>query len=150
MNAGNMNAGSMNAGGGTAGAQHTAPDGDRPGGNKAGGIANEAPRQSAGNSVNGAGGGDRENGANAANAGPRWRELHIRLDKSPVRHDEDLLPLRDQLIGNPGPCQVFIHVPVPEGRETVIRTASQISSSATGSSVDALRRCRGVAEVWGE
>jgi DNA polymerase-3 subunit alpha len=82
--------------------------------------------------------------------GPRWRELHIRLDRSPGRRDEDLLPLRDRLIENPGPCQVFIHVPAPEGRETVIRTASQISSSAETSSVDALRRCRGVAEVWGE
>jgi DNA polymerase-3 subunit alpha len=82
--------------------------------------------------------------------GPRRRELHIRLDRSPARRDEDLLPLRDQLIENPGPCQVFIHVPAPEGRETVIRTASQISSSAESSSVDALRRCRGVAEVWAE
>jgi DNA polymerase-3 subunit alpha len=83
---------------------------------------------------------------------PPWRELHIRLGKSPGRRDEDLLPLRDHLIENPGPCQVYIHVPAPgdQGQETVIRTASQISSSATTASVDALRRCLGVAEVWGE
>jgi DNA polymerase-3 subunit alpha len=81
---------------------------------------------------------------------PRWREVHIRLDKSPSRRDEDLLPLRDQLIENPGPCRVFIHVTASGGQETVIRTASQISSSAATASVDALRRCLGVAEVWGE
>ncbi|MDR0400935.1 MAG: DNA polymerase III subunit alpha [Treponema sp.] len=83
---------------------------------------------------------------------PRWRELHIRLDDSPGRQEEDLLPLRDQLIENPGPCQVYIHVPDSEdrGRETVIRTASQISTNATTASVDALKRFRGVAEVWGE
>jgi DNA polymerase-3 subunit alpha len=91
-------------------------------------------------------GGETETGA------PRWQELHIRLDKSPSRRDEDLLPLRDHLIENPGPCRVYIHVPAPGDREqeTVIRSASQISSSAATTTVDALRRCLGVAEVWGE
>jgi DNA polymerase-3 subunit alpha len=78
-----------------------------------------------------------------------WRELHIRLDGSPARQDEDLLPLRDQLIENPGPCLVFIHVPEQGDRETVIRTASQISASAAAASINALKRCRGVSEVWG-
>jgi DNA polymerase-3 subunit alpha len=81
---------------------------------------------------------------------PRWRELHIRLDCAAQR-EEDLLPLRDELMENPGPCQVFIHVPAPEGRrETVIRTASQISAAASTASIDALKQCFGVAEVWGE
>ncbi|MDR1972969.1 MAG: DNA polymerase III subunit alpha, partial [Treponema sp.] len=101
--------------------------------------------------------------ANAAPAGggaagearqeaPRWRELHIRLDSGAARRDEDLLPLRDELMENPGPCQVFIHVPLPEGAqggETVIRTASQIGTDAATASIDALRHCLGVAEVWG-
>jgi DNA polymerase-3 subunit alpha len=81
---------------------------------------------------------------------PRWRELHIRLDDSPARQDGELIPLRDQLIENPGPCQVYIHVPAPEGRETVIRTASQISTDAGAASVNALKQFRGVVEVWGE
>jgi DNA polymerase-3 subunit alpha len=80
----------------------------------------------------------------------RWRELHIRLDSRAARLDEDLLPLRDELMENPGPCQVFIHVPEPGRRETVIRTASQISADAGKASLDALRRCPVVAEVWGE
>jgi DNA polymerase-3 subunit alpha len=89
-------------------------------------------------------------GAAVAEDADRWRELHIRLDNSPARQDEDLLPLRDQLIENPGPCMVFIHVPEPGGRETVIRTASQISTNATTASINALKRCRGVSGVWGE
>jgi DNA polymerase-3 subunit alpha len=80
-----------------------------------------------------------------------WRELHIRLDSAAARLDEDLLPLRDELMENPGPCQVFIHVPQGlAGRETVIRTASQISASADQSSISAIKRCPVVAEVWGE
>jgi DNA polymerase-3 subunit alpha len=80
----------------------------------------------------------------------RWRELHIRLG-SAAQREEDLLPLRDELMENPGPCQVFIHVPAPEGRrETVIRTASQISAAASDASIDALKQCFGVDEVWGE
>ncbi|MDR2020233.1 MAG: DNA polymerase III subunit alpha [Treponema sp.] len=84
-------------------------------------------------------------------SGREWRELHIRLDSAAARLDEDLLPLRDELMENPGPCQVFIHVPQgTAGRETVIRTASQISASAAPASVNALKRCPVVAEVWGE
>ncbi|MDR1443435.1 MAG: DNA polymerase III subunit alpha [Treponema sp.] len=79
-----------------------------------------------------------------------WRELHIRLDSAAARLDEDLLPLRDELMDNPGPCQVFIHVPGPARQEKVIRTASQISASAGKASMDALKRCPVVAEVWGE
>jgi DNA polymerase-3 subunit alpha len=100
-----------------------------------------------------------QNPGNAAGAargggdagGEGWRELHIRLDDSPLPQDDDFLPLRDQLIENPGPCLVFIHVPEPgtRGRETVIRSASQMSASGTAASVNALRRCRGVADVWG-
>jgi DNA polymerase-3 subunit alpha len=78
---------------------------------------------------------------------PRWRELHIRLDSA--MREEDLFPLRDELMENPGPCQVFIHVPAPEGEETVIRTANQISAAASTASIDALKQCLGVAEVWG-
>ncbi|MDR3146813.1 MAG: DNA polymerase III subunit alpha [Treponema sp.] len=89
----------------------------------------------------------------AAVSGPErsWRELHILLDSAIARLDEDLLPLRDGLVENPGPCQVFIHVPQGANeRETVIRTASQISASAAPAAINALKRCRAVADVWGE
>ncbi|MDR3248642.1 MAG: DNA polymerase III subunit alpha, partial [Treponema sp.] len=84
---------------------------------------------------------------------PRWRELHIRLSSNAAQQEDDLLPLRDQLMEHPGPCQVYIHVPAshePGRRETVIRSASQISAAATTTSIDILKQCLGVAEVWGE
>ncbi|MDR0732132.1 MAG: DNA polymerase III subunit alpha, partial [Treponema sp.] len=95
----------------------------------------------------GAGGPDSGAAAGTTVQEQRWRELHIRLGA--VRLEEDLLPLRDELMENSGPCQVFIHV--PQGAlETVIRTASQISANAGPDSINALKRCPVVAEVWGE
>jgi DNA polymerase-3 subunit alpha len=78
-----------------------------------------------------------------------YREMHIRLDQNTAEKEENLYPLRDYLTGNPGPCTVFIHVPVGAG-ETVIRTASQISASGDAGHVDALGLCAGVAAVWRE
>jgi DNA polymerase-3 subunit alpha len=77
-----------------------------------------------------------------------FREIHVRLDRHTAEQDAALYPLHDCLVDNPGPCSVFIHVPLNEG-ETVIRTASQINASAATVSIDALKQCAGVAEVWG-
>jgi DNA polymerase-3 subunit alpha len=77
-----------------------------------------------------------------------FREIHVRLDRLTAEQDTTLYPLHDCLVDNPGPCSVFIHVPLNEG-ETVIRTASQINASAATVSIDALKQCAGVAEVWG-
>ncbi|MDR1908714.1 MAG: DNA polymerase III subunit alpha, partial [Spirochaetaceae bacterium] len=42
--------------------------------------------------------------------GPAFRELHIRISPVLAASEENLYPLRDCLIENPGPCTVFIHV----------------------------------------
>ncbi|MFP3040833.1 DNA polymerase III subunit alpha [Treponema primitia] len=85
----------------------------------------------------------------AVPAGPSYRELHIRLDKTAAEREENLFPLRDYLYGSSGPCSVFIHVPILED-EAVIRTAAQITASAEASCIEALTLCTGVAEVWPE
>jgi DNA polymerase-3 subunit alpha len=78
-----------------------------------------------------------------------YREVHIRLDTVISGGEKTLYPLRDYLFDNPGPCSVFIHVPLGEG-ETVIRTATQISAAADRVYLDALTHYPGVAEVWPE
>jgi DNA polymerase-3 subunit alpha len=81
-----------------------------------------------------------------------FREVHIRLGRDAAERDATLYPLHDCLVDNPGPCSVFIHVPLTgtAGDETVVRTANQINASAATVSIDALKQCAGVAEVWGE
>jgi DNA polymerase-3 subunit alpha len=81
-------------------------------------------------------------------APPQGRgELHIRLEKEAMETEGKLLTLRDYLLDNPGPCSVFIHVPLPEG-EVLVRTASQIGASP--SCLDSLVRQGGVARAWCE
>ncbi|MDR2102941.1 MAG: hypothetical protein LBP42_02435, partial [Treponema sp.] len=82
-------------------------------------------------------------------AEPAYREVHIRLRQTAAEREEILYPLRDYLVGNPGSCSVFIHVPVPGG-EAVIRTTSQLSTAANTPAINALTQCEGVAEVWRE
>jgi DNA polymerase-3 subunit alpha len=77
---------------------------------------------------------------------PSYREVHIRLAARAAEQEETLYPLRDYLAENPGPCSVYIHVPV-SGGETVIRTAAQFAGAAD---LDGLGRCAAVAEVWGK
>ncbi|MDR1239462.1 MAG: DNA polymerase III subunit alpha [Treponema sp.] len=72
--------------------------------------------------------------------------IHIRLNRDAAEAEERLYPLRDYLTGNPGPCSVYIHVPLSNG-ETVIRTLTRTGPPAFGG---ALARCAGVAEVWEE
>jgi DNA polymerase-3 subunit alpha len=80
---------------------------------------------------------------------PEKREVHIRLNQETAEREENLYPLRDYLFGHSGPCSVFIHVPASAG-ETVIRTATQISTSPEPAALEALTLCTGVAEVWRE
>jgi DNA polymerase-3 subunit alpha len=80
---------------------------------------------------------------------PVRRRVHIRLKKDIAAQEKDLVPLRDQLLENPGPCSVYIHVPLQAG-ETVIKTTTQLETSSDGKSMAALKNCTGVAEVWCE
>jgi DNA polymerase-3 subunit alpha len=73
--------------------------------------------------------------------------IHIRLNRDAVEQEDRLYPLRDCLAENPGPCSVYIHVPLSEG-ETVIRTYTQTAAPAAPGGV--LAHCAGVAEVWEE
>jgi DNA polymerase-3 subunit alpha len=91
--------------------------------------------------------GDGPAGWQAAEARTFGREIHIRLNRDAAEQEETLYPLRDYLTENPGPCSVYIHVPLPKG-ETVIRTATQ--TGAPSGDESALARCAGVAEVWRE
>ncbi|MDR0585214.1 MAG: DNA polymerase III subunit alpha [Treponema sp.] len=74
-------------------------------------------------------------------------ELHIRLAEQAAAREENLFPLRNYLFEHPGPCTVFIHVPV-SGGERVVRAITGIG--AVSESGPALRNCAGVAEVWRE
>jgi DNA polymerase-3 subunit alpha len=76
-----------------------------------------------------------------------YRELHIRLRKTAAENEKQLYPLRDYLIGNPGPAQVYIHV--ASEPETVIRTAAQLNTTADSSHLAVLKSYETVAEVWG-
>jgi hypothetical protein len=68
--------------------------------------------------------------------------VHIRLDSDAANRDEGLFPLRNYLLGNPGPCPVFIHISA-DG-EKIIRAAAGISNTAK------LTDCAGVVETWKE
>jgi DNA polymerase-3 subunit alpha len=84
--------------------------------------------------------------AGGEEAGPSYRELHIRISQVLAEREENLYPLRDCLIDNPGSCEVFIHVP-DEG-QTVIRAARGIIAAADEAAISALKNCGGVAAVW--
>jgi DNA polymerase-3 subunit alpha len=76
-----------------------------------------------------------------------FRELHIRLRQDAAAAENNLIPLRNYLVENRGPCTVFIHVPVQNG-EQVIRTAAQLSITVDPVHVEALTQYPAVAEVW--
>jgi DNA polymerase-3 subunit alpha len=81
----------------------------------------------------------------ASSANPSRPRIHIRLNRDAAEREESLYPLRDCLAENPGPCSVYIHIPLPAG-ETVIRTVT----GAPAASGSVLTGCAGVAEVWEE
>jgi DNA polymerase-3 subunit alpha len=87
-------------------------------------------------------------GAAAGKEADSLTELHIRLRTQAAESEKNLYPLRDFLLGNPGPAQVFIHIPAGEN-ETVIRTAAQLSAAADKEHLAALEAYEAVAEVWG-
>ncbi|MDR0457345.1 MAG: hypothetical protein LBH20_11770, partial [Treponema sp.] len=68
--------------------------------------------------------------------------VHIRLDSEAADRDEGIYPLRNYILGNPGPCPVFIHISA--NGEKIIRTTAGISSEAE------LKDCAGVVETWKE
>jgi DNA polymerase-3 subunit alpha len=72
------------------------------------------------------------------------REVHILLSEAAVRQETVLRSLKDRFAENPGPCLLFIHVPV-SGGEAVIRTATRMA--AEGARFEALAACTGVADV---
>ena len=76
-----------------------------------------------------------------------YREIHIRLQERAAAQEEELYPLRDYLMENPGSCSVYIHVPIQDG-EAVIRTATQML--ANQAHIDGILQYAGVAEVWGK
>jgi DNA polymerase-3 subunit alpha len=78
-----------------------------------------------------------------------FREIHIRLRDRII--EQNLYPLRDFLIDNPGPSPVFIHIPPSgeNGEETVIRTALQLSTAGDKKHLEALEQYPAVAEAWG-
>ncbi|MCA1949158.1 MAG: DNA polymerase III subunit alpha [Treponema sp.] len=78
-----------------------------------------------------------------------YREIHIRLKTEICTKEENLYPLRDHLFEHSGPCSVFIHIPVPGG-ESVVRTATQITSGADSWALESIGMLPGVAEVWRE
>ncbi|MDR3336003.1 MAG: DNA polymerase III subunit alpha [Treponema sp.] len=78
---------------------------------------------------------------------PSDREGHIRLRQEAAEREDALFMLRDYLLETPGPCMVFIHVPVG-AREMVIRTDSQIRTAADSACLNALKNQGAVAAVW--
>jgi DNA polymerase-3 subunit alpha len=80
---------------------------------------------------------------------PVRHAVHIRLKEGAAAQEENLVPLRDRLLENPGPCSVYIHVPLRTG-VTVIRTTTQLGTSSDGDFMSALKNCVGVSEVWCE
>jgi DNA polymerase-3 subunit alpha len=69
--------------------------------------------------------------------------IHIRLNAEAASHDEGIYPLQNYLLGNPGPCKVFIHIPVGGG-EKVIRLNAGVSPETK------IENCTGVVTAWKE
>jgi DNA polymerase-3 subunit alpha len=69
--------------------------------------------------------------------------IHVRLDSAAANRDEDIYPLRNYILANPGPCPVFIHV-TGGGSEKKIRVTAGISLEAQ------FENCAGVVETWKE
>jgi len=76
--------------------------------------------------------------------------VHIRLDNDAAKKDDGILPLRNYLAGNPGPCPVFIHVHVSGDIEKIIRTTDGLSIEAEKEALGVLEGCTGVAKAWKE
>jgi len=80
-----------------------------------------------------------------------WNSVHIRLGMNPT-HEEDLYALRDALFDEPGPCNVYFHLPPdPEVAATanvVVKAHVQITCSASEETLERLRAVSPVTEAW--
>jgi hypothetical protein len=81
--------------------------------------------------------------------------IHIRLDSEAARRDQGIMPLRNYLSGNTGPCPVFIHLADGNGNgngngEKIIRAAVGLSLEAEKEALGVLEGCVGVLEAWRE
>ncbi|MDR0289898.1 MAG: DNA polymerase III subunit alpha [Treponema sp.] len=68
--------------------------------------------------------------------------IHIRLDAGAASRDDGIYPLRNLIMGNPGPRQVFIHISA-DG-EKIIRANAGISPEVK------FENCTGVVKAWTE
>ncbi|MDR0322309.1 MAG: DNA polymerase III subunit alpha [Treponema sp.] len=73
-------------------------------------------------------------------------EVHIRLKEDASDNKEDMNQLRDYLADNSGSCTIYIHIPVTDG-EQKIRAMSGLDIS-DDKTIDGLKNCNSVAEVW--
>jgi DNA polymerase-3 subunit alpha len=69
--------------------------------------------------------------------------VHIRLNAEAASRDEGIYPLQNCILGNPGPCKVFIHIPTGGG-EKIIRLNASVNPETK------LENCKGVIETWRE
>ncbi|MCL1836566.1 MAG: DNA polymerase III subunit alpha [Treponema sp.] len=75
----------------------------------------------------------------------QMQAIHIRLDSGAAGSDQNIMPLRNYLSGNPGPCPVFIHI-----SDKIIRASSGLSLEAEKEAVGVIEGCAGVIEAWKE
>ena len=92
----------------------------------------------------------RPGAAEAPEPAPALQAIHIRLDNEAAKRDDGILPLRNFLVGNQGPCPVFIHVHVSGDIEKIIRTTDGLSVEAEKDALGVLEGCTGVAKAWKE
>ncbi|MDR1859165.1 MAG: DNA polymerase III subunit alpha [Treponema sp.] len=87
----------------------------------------------------------------ASQSAPPLQAIHIRLDGEAAGRDQGIMPLRNYLSRNTGPCPVFIHLSGNgDGSEKIIRAASGLSLEAEKEALGVLEGCVGVAEAWRE
>jgi DNA polymerase-3 subunit alpha len=86
-----------------------------------------------------------ENSPNAEQPAPPLNEIHIRLQDGAADRDESIQPLGNYLMGNHGPCPVFIHI-----GEKIIRANKGLSLEAEKEALGVLEGCIGVAGAWKE
>jgi DNA polymerase III subunit alpha len=86
-----------------------------------------------------------ENSPDTENPPPVLNEIHIRLESGAADRDETIQPLRNYLMGNPGPCPVYIHI-----GEKTIKANKGLSLEAEKEALGVLEGCIGVAQSWKE
>lgn len=77
------------------------------------------------------------------------REVHIRLTARDGTAEDDMIAIRDLILGSSGACQVYFHLMRGE-RETIVKAAAQIGVSPSEEVADRLRLLPSVTDVWKE